>query len=727
MSCSKLSVRDDRDKLREKKDNRNRKKREKFAALSAEAKEACRKKNREAYHRKKFEKMLCKSLPQQFQQARKSPTSASVMHTFAAEQCSHGSRVTSSQTLKDIDNVDRIIDCNQAASPNQLSSSEFTRHCRGPAKPGIRTSQSANNNAKLSYTESSKKLKEQISSFSSYEKGSASNSETKHTCVTSTQSADKSFICMNCYKFLTEIAEEASDLSTMLPTYQVYQLPHSGSARTRTSRANQVVDGVYALQFINDKADRLPSKPDCQFCGAKMMHSETPNFCCSDGQVVLHENNLPDILIELFTGHSDEALSFRTYVRTYNNMFAFTSFGVHYDKSLCRRTNGIYTFKVQGQTYHFIKDLIPHGGSGLYLQLYFHDTDHELQNRMAVSERLTETIVLRIMELMKSNPYACFLRSLRNVPNLDSYQIVLKSHSENDQRVFNHPTASQVAALWTEAQNSESGWHPGIRRVTTENPKKRKRCIQKTRTTAVLTNYKSAEEMISAEQEACNDPENNSESVSMREYYAYKLQMRDKYCPNILNTGRLLQQYVVDMYIKIESQRLDYYKNKQEFIRREELQGVMDSVIAGQCQGSKVGQRVVLPVSFIGGPRDMKRRYVDAMALVQKFGKPDLFITTTCNPSWPEIKDHMLGTDEGHNRPDLLTRVFHAKLDMLKQELFKKEIFGSVAAYTYVIEFQKRGLLHAHFLIILKPCSKLYSTDSYDQIVSAEIPDESKN
>ena len=62
---------------------------------------------------------------------------------------------------------------------------------------------------------------------------------------------------------------------------------------------------------------------------------------------------------------------------------------------------------------------------------------------------------------------------------------------------------------------------------------------------------------------ACNDPENNSESVSMREYYAYKLQMRDKYCPNILNSGRLLQQYIVDMYIKIESQRLDYYKSKK--------------------------------------------------------------------------------------------------------------------------------------------------------------------
>ncbi|XP_027166434.1 uncharacterized protein LOC113766438 [Coffea eugenioides] len=777
MSYSKLSVRDDPDKLREKREDRNRKKREKFAALSVEEKEAQRKKSREAYHRKKLEKIVSKSLPQQFEEACKSPASASVIRSLPTQQSSHGfndklNRPIASQISKHNNNVHGIIGCNQGAS-----------------KAGIRISPSSNNNTQLSCAELGKKLKQQISSFSTYEKGSTSNCATQHTCVPTDmiQNADKSFICMNCYKFLTEIAEETSDLSAILPTYQVYEVPHNRSARRRRNagrshpsakqvkavnnkkkknRGNQPIDGVHALQFITGQADRLPSKADCQYCGAKKLYSETPNFCCSDGQVVLHENKLPDILVELFTGHSDEALSFRTYVRTYNNMFAFTSFGVHYDKSLCKRTNGIYTFKVQGQTYHFIKDLIPHGGSGLYLQLYFHDTDHELENRMAVSERLTETIVMKIMEVMKSNPYACFLRSLRNVPNLDSYQIVLKSHSQNDQRVFNHPTASQVAALWTETESSgasygrhiqiytkegrdhlvqyyygcydplqypllfalgETGWHSGIRRFVRENPKKRKRCIQRNKSTALLTNYKSVEDIISAEQQVSNDAENNGEFVSMREYYAYKLQMRDKYCPNILNTGRLLQQYVVDMYIKIESQRLDYYKSKQEFIRREQLQGVMDSVITGQCQASKIGQRVVLPASFIGGPRDMKRRYVDAMALVQKFGKPDLFITMTCNPSWPEVKNLMLPTDEAHNRPDLLSRIFHAKLDVLKQELFKKEIFGSVAAYTYVIEFQKRGLPHAHFLIILKPSSKLYSTDSYDKIVSAEIPDQSKN
>ncbi|XP_027150586.1 uncharacterized protein LOC113750845 [Coffea eugenioides] len=115
------------------------------------------------------------------------------------------------------------------------------------------------------------------------------------------------------------------------------------------------------------------------------------------------------------------------------------------------------------------------------------------------------------------------------------------------------------------------------------------------------------------------------------------------------------------------------------------------------------------------------------MALVQKSGQPDLFITMTCNPAWPEIKEAMLRTDEAHNRPDHLSRVFHAKVNILKEDLFKKHIFGDVAAYTYVVEFQKRGLPHIHMLIILQPRSKLYSTESYDRIVSAEILDEQAN
>lgn len=49
----------------------------------------------------------------------------------------------------------------------------------------------------------------------------------------------------------------------------------------------------------------------------------------------------------------------------------------------------------------------------------------------------------------------------------------------------------------------------------------------------------------------------------MREYYAYKFQMKEHNTPNILNSGRMLQQYSVDMYVKIETQRLEYFRSKQ--------------------------------------------------------------------------------------------------------------------------------------------------------------------
>ena len=37
----------------------------------------------------------------------------------------------------------------------------------------------------------------------------------------------------------------------------------------------------------------------------------------------------------------------------------------------------------------------------------------------------------------------------------------------------------------------------------------------------------------------------------------------------------------------------------------------------------------------------MRRRYMDAMDLVRRFGKPDIFLTMTCNPNWDEIKHEL--------------------------------------------------------------------------------------
>ncbi|KAJ9548060.1 LOW QUALITY PROTEIN: hypothetical protein OSB04_020603 [Centaurea solstitialis] len=78
------------------------------------------------------------------------------------------------------------------------------------------------------------------------------------------------------------------------------------------------------------------------------------------------------------------------------------------------------------------------------------------------------------------------------------------------------------------------------------------------------------------------------------------------------------------------------------------------------------------------------------------------------------------------DRSDLVARVFRAKLEDLKDQLLNKHILGKVGEYVYVIEFQKRGLPHAHFLMIMKPEYKITNADHYDKFVSVEIPDPTK-
>jgi hypothetical protein len=61
-------------------------------------------------------------------------------------------------------------------------------------------------------------------------------------------------------------------------------------------------------------------------------------------------------------------------------------------------------------------------------------------------------------------------------------------------------------------------------------------------------------------------------------------------------------------------------------------------------------------------------------------------------------------------------------LARVKREINHDHIFGVVKGKIYVIEFQKRGLPHAHILLILADIDKPKTADAYDRFVSAEIP-----
>jgi len=113
----------------------------------------------------------------------------------------------------------------------------------------------------------------------------------------------------------------------------------------------------------------------------------------------------------------------------------------------------------------------------------------------------------------------------------------------------------------------------------------------------------------------------------------------------------------------------------------------MDSLASGEVRGLNAGKRVILSKDFPGSDSDVQCRSKDAMELVATYGRPDYFVTMTCNPYWPEITELLLPGQTPQDRPDIVARVYRAKLLDLHDFLIKKGHFGKVAAWDHVTEF----------------------------------------
>ncbi|XP_072058243.1 uncharacterized protein [Arachis hypogaea] len=177
--------------------------------------------------------------------------------------------------------------------------------------------------------------------------------------------------------------------------------------------------------------------------------------------------------------------------------------------------------------------------------------------------------------------------------------------------------------------------------------------------------------------------------------------------------------------MKIErDSMLTYYRNNQTKVRSDIYKGIQDAVVRGETRASKAGKHIILPTSFTGGMRYMFNNCQDAMAICKKYGYPDLFITMTCNLSWQEIgRVNNPKNLKVEDRPDISCRVFKIKLDMIISDLKQGIPFGVLDAGMYTVEFQKRGLPHAHILLWLSGDHKITTTTQIDQLISSELPD----
>jgi hypothetical protein len=99
---------------------------------------------------------------------------------------------------------------------------------------------------------------------------------------------------------------------------------------------------------------------------------------------------------------------------------------------------------------------VPGGQGPRHLQLYIYDTDETLEHRVKRSPDLDINIIRLILKILEKNPYVQIFKSIGSVPNLAEYRISLNTDIRLDQRRYNAPTTSQVAAMWVEGSDPQN-------------------------------------------------------------------------------------------------------------------------------------------------------------------------------------------------------------------------------------------------------------------------------
>ncbi|XP_034934873.1 uncharacterized protein [Chelonus insularis] len=507
----------------------------------------------------------------------------------------------------------------------------------------------------------------------------------------------------------------------------------SARERQRLCQQRRNTISVIQNQNVNDINEYFIGEMDvlCRHCNAKHFSQEKVfakgnsfNDCCNHGKVSFQRPpSIPDKLRMLFDYTDPNSKNFHERIRVYNSSFSFASFNANLINFQSRRP-GPYCFKIQGQVYYQINtSLYPQSDdSPSFGQLFIIDSNEAITNRLATNSQLNVNILQDLDKIMRDHNMFAKSYQMMHEEVKKQEELALQSNCSNtpemellftlkpgvDRRRFNLQQVNEVAAIFTTTADGEiPESYVSIRNRRTKE-------LQ-----YISTMNPNVEPWIYPLFYPYGSPGwhqnimkiGENKRVSRAAYVKYLMSIRNDEFNVFLRGGRLFQQWLVDNYVKIEKDQMTYHKNHQAQLRVDTYQGVHDHLqrIANDSN-SRIGKVVVLPATFTGSPRNMFQNYQDSMAIVRKYGKPDLFVTMTCNPHWKEITDNLLPNQIASDRPDLCAR-----------------FFGNVAAYVYVIEFQKRGLPHIHLLITLNSNSKMTTPTIVDRYISAEIPDPNEN
>ena len=86
----------------------------------------------------------------------------------------------------------------------------------------------------------------------------------------------------------------------------------------------------------------------------------------------------------------------------------------------------------------------------------------------------------------------------------------------------------------------------------------------------------------------------NGRKLMAMVYYQYHIMVRENVSV-LLRAKRLFQQYLVDAYCKIETERLQFLRREQTALRADCYQDLRDAILEGDGDPNSVGHGIILP------------------------------------------------------------------------------------------------------------------------------------
>lgn len=169
---------------------------------------------------------------------------------------------------------------------------------------------------------------------------------------------------------------------------------------------------------------------------------------------------------------------------------------------------------------------------------------------------------------------------------------LIKSRS-TDGGTYDLPSSSEIAALIVgDFDNLE-----GQRDIVVETKSRQLQRISELHTLYLPLQYPllfpygddEFRENIPLDESTSNNRKMNT--LTMKEYFAYRVQIRDSGSTVLLQSRKLFQQFLVDAYSMIESSRLNFIRHNQDELRAKMYKGIQVRILRGDNDARSTGMR----------------------------------------------------------------------------------------------------------------------------------------